>query len=152
VDSKGAVVHLKMEKGKLLEFIDHFGVSGSTINDVFSNALSRGGDFCDIYFEHTIDNLITMEEGIVKEAVKRVSHGAGVRVVHGESAGYAYTEEVTPEKLKEASKIASSITKATPIARPKALQELTFTNRYEVEELTSRTELRQKIHDRNIGR
>jgi len=129
----------------LLEYIDHFGISEATISEVFSHALRRGGHFSEIYFEHTIDNLITMEEGIVKEAVKRISHGAGVRVVHDESAGYAYTEDITPEKLIEASKIASSITSSEPVTKPGKLSQTTFTNTYKIEELTSNTELKQKI-------
>ena len=86
----------------MLEYRDHFGIDDTDMRRILSDALSQGGSYGDIFFEHTIDSLIKMEEGIVKDVEKSISHGAGIRVLKGESTGYAYTEELTKEKMKRA--------------------------------------------------
>lgn len=112
---------------------------------VISLALSRGGDFCELFFEHTIVNQIVMEEGIVKEGEKSISHGVGIRVVKGEGAGYAYTEEISFDKMKEAALIAAAIAGSKAKAGPVSISPVPFTNRYPVEEPTTGTALTRKI-------
>lgn len=129
----------------MLSFRDHFGVDETAMRRIFSLALSRGGDFCELFFEHTILNQIVMEEGIVKEGEKSISHGAGVRVVRGEGAGYAYTEEITLEKMKEAARIAAAIADSRTAAGPVSIFPVPFSNRYPVEEPTTGTPLARKI-------
>lgn len=112
---------------------------------VISEALSRGGDYCDLYFEHTIVNHITMEEGIVKEGGKAISHGVGIRVLKGESSGYAYTEDLSPEKMKRAALTAAAIANSHSSVDPVNVGEVSFANRYRIEEPTTGTPLKEKI-------
>src|SRR4051812_16749059 len=46
-------------------------------------ALSRGGDFADLYFEHHRTSSLSMEEGIIRTASVGVTCGLGVRVLSG---------------------------------------------------------------------
>lgn len=129
----------------MLPFKDYFGVDEQTMQRIFSLALSRGGDFCDLFFEHTIQNQITMEENIVKEGLKSISHGVGIRVVKGEGAGYAYAEEISFETMKEAALTAAAIADAKAAVRPVAVRAVPFTNRYPIEKPMTGTPLAQKI-------
>ena len=43
---------------KLNDYYNHFGVNEKIIQDVIAEALSRGGDYCDLYFQHRIFNYI----------------------------------------------------------------------------------------------
>ena len=43
-----------------------------------------------------------MDESIVKSAAQGVSLGVGVRVISGERTGYAYTGDLSPEKIRKA--------------------------------------------------
>jgi len=129
----------------LLPFRDYFGVDEQMMQRIFSLALSRGGDFCDLFFEHTIQNQITMEENIVKEGIKSISHGLGIRVVRGEGAGYAYTEEISFETMKEAALTAAAIADARATVGPVAVAPVPFTNRYPIENPMTGTALAQKI-------
>ena len=93
----------------MLSFTDHFGIPDDKMISVMGTALSRGAEYCDIYFEHTVENQLTMEEGIVKEGIKWISQGAGIRAVKGEGTGYAYTEDLSLEKMNQAALTAAAI-------------------------------------------
>jgi len=93
------------------------------LNQVIHLALSRGGEFGEVYIEHRISREILLEEGKFKSAVFGISQGAGVRVISGDKTGYAYTDEITPEKLGRAAEVASFVARGAKAARPVNIQE-----------------------------
>jgi TldD protein len=129
----------------LLPFRDYFGVDIPTMQRLFSLALSRGGGYSDLFFEHTVENQLTMEEGIVKQGAKNIAHGMGIRVVKGEGAGYAYTEELSFDKMKEAALTAAAIADSPGVTAPARLAAVSCEDRYPVEEPTTGTPLARKI-------
>jgi TldD protein len=78
-------------------------------NRVIARALEKGGEFADVYVENRISRSILMEESKFKSAVFGISQGAGVRVISGDKTGFAYTDEITDEKLMRAAEIASFV-------------------------------------------
>ena len=46
---------------------------------------------------------------MVKSAAQGVSMGVGVRVISGERTGYAYTDDLSPEKIRKAALVAAHI-------------------------------------------
>jgi TldD protein len=52
-----------------------------------------------------------MEESKFKSAVFGISQGAGVRVISGDKTGFAYTDDITEEKMMRAAEIASFVAK-----------------------------------------
>lgn len=81
------------------------------LNRAIRKALEKGGEFADIYVENRISRTITMEESNFKSAVFGISQGAGVRVISGGKTGFAYTDEITEEKILNAAEVASYIAK-----------------------------------------
>ena len=77
-------------------------------------ALSAGGDYADVYFEYLATNSLGIDEQIVKSATEGVSMGAGVRVIAGERTGYAYSDDLSPAKIRKAAHTAASSPKAPP--------------------------------------
>jgi TldD protein len=55
-------------------------------------ALSRGGEYADLFFEYRAGGGISFEEGITRSASRGVSMGLGVRVQKGDATGYAHVE------------------------------------------------------------
>ena len=49
---------------------------------------------------------------MVKSAAQGVSMGVGVRVIAGERTGYAYSDDLSPEKIKKAARVAAHIASA----------------------------------------
>jgi TldD protein len=72
-------------------------------------ALSKGGDYADLFFEYRAGGGFTFDEGILKAASRGVSMGVGVRVQRGDATGYAYTEDLTWESMKRAAETAAQI-------------------------------------------
>lgn len=70
---------------------------------------ARSIDYADIYCESRISESVSMEEGIVKRAVKNIVRGAGVRATAGEKTGFAYSDELSPRDLEIAADTARYI-------------------------------------------
>ncbi|MGE5420534.1 MAG: TldD/PmbA family protein [Chloroflexota bacterium] len=80
-----------------------------TLSRVIAKALEKGGDFADVYLENRISRQIVMEESKFKSGLYGISQGAGVRVISGNRTGYAYTDEISEEKLLRAAEVASYV-------------------------------------------
>src|SRR5512141_55517 len=90
-------------------FLDRYGLTQSDLERYLAAALSDGGDYADLYFEYTSTSSILVDESLVKTATEGISMGCGVRVLAGEQTGYAYTDDLAPEKILQAAKIAAHI-------------------------------------------
>ncbi len=88
---------------------DHFGVTGAQLRTLVAEGLKGGGDWCDLFFEHTIYNDLLLRDGEVNSGGCHVDYGCGIRVLKGEKTGYAYAETTEPAALLSAAKAAASI-------------------------------------------
>src|ERR1700738_2520820 len=92
-------------------FANRFGITERNLEEYLSEALSAGGEYADLYFEYLATTSIGIDEGIVKSATEGVSLGVGVRVIAGERTGYAYSDDLSPEKIRKAARVAAHIAK-----------------------------------------
>src|ERR1700688_329508 len=90
-------------------FAAKIGLQAKDLESYLADALSQGGDYADIYFEYLATSMIAMDESIVKTATQGVSLGVGVRVISGERTGYAYSDDLSPEKIRKAARVAACI-------------------------------------------
>src|SRR5262249_40603158 len=67
-------------------------LSGDQVAEVLKLALSRGGEFAEVYGEYTINTGIRLDESKIKSLEYGILSGVGVRVVSGEAVGYAYAD------------------------------------------------------------
>jgi TldD protein len=93
------------------------------LNKVILQALAKGGEFSEVYIEHRISRRILLEEGKYKSAVFGISQGAGVRVISGDKTGYAYTDEISQEKLLRAADVASFVARGGLTVKPVDIKE-----------------------------
>jgi TldD protein len=105
----------------LADYYSHFGVDSRVIKEVMDEALSRGGDYCDLFFEHTMGNDIVLEDKAVNRAFSAVDYGVGIRVLKGDQTGYSFTEEITPEAMKLAARTAANIAASQRTVSPVGL-------------------------------
>ena len=92
-----------------LYFIEKLGLSERLMERCLGEALSAGGDYADLYFESVTSTSLGMDEGLVKTASQGISVGCGVRVVSGERTGYAYTDDLSSDRLLRAARTAALI-------------------------------------------
>ncbi len=98
-----------MKQSAIEFFTSRFNINSSEIGQLLTTALSKGGDYADLYFEYRISNSVMLDEQLVKSASKSISQGVGVRVNAGEKTGYAYTDEISLESIKRAALTAAYI-------------------------------------------
>ncbi len=113
-------------------FFDLFKTGKEEINKIFSTALNKGGDYCDIYFEKRASNYIGLEDNNVNKAFTGLDIGVGIRVIKGDQTGFSFTEDLSLKSIIEAAKVAANIADS-PINLYKAdLSEIKFKNLYPV--------------------
>ena len=99
-------------------------IAPEDLRRTLSAALSRGGDFAEIFLEHRVYSSVYMEEDILKETSETIVIGAGVRVLRRDQTGYGYTNDLAPEKLVKAALTAAAIaSSAQPRAKVLAARE-----------------------------
>ena len=114
-------------------FEQRFGVTKENIKKVMAAALSRGGDFADLYFEHSSNLSVGYEDGKVNSAQTSVGLGVGIRVVVGDQTGYAFTEELTVDSMMAAARTAAGIASLTPGKPPVDLTPTRYARHYDVD-------------------
>lgn len=90
-------------------YLDTFSVTIRQMEDLISAALSRGGDFADIYFEYTTGSDLLLRDGEVASGGFNIDYGAGIRVLKGEKTGYAYSEDTGMRNMLSAARAAAMI-------------------------------------------
>ena len=90
-------------------FFERYGLVQADIERYLTAALSAGGDFADLYFEYQTSTSVSLHESMVKSASQGISVGCGVRVLSGERTGYAYTDDLAPERILHAARTAALI-------------------------------------------
>jgi TldD protein len=103
-------------------FFTHLGLSERLLERCLGEALSAGGDFADLYFEAVTSTSLGMDEGIVKTAAQGISVGCGIRVLSGERTGFAYTDDLSAEKLMKAARTAALIASGPQTQRVQGFQ------------------------------
>lgn len=111
-------------------------VDADTARKLLTTALSRGGDYADLFFEYGVAGSYALEEGILKAAARSVSMGLGVRVMKGDATGYAYVQELTPEAMQRAARTAAQIAAAGGVPGPFGFEAAGGRGRYEQQVLS----------------
>ena len=91
------------------KYLDRFGVTVPQMERLTSIALSHGGDFSDLYFEHTTFFNLLLKDGVVSSGGFHTDYGVGIRVLKGEKTGYAYSESTEMADMVKAAEAASAI-------------------------------------------
>lgn len=126
--------------------LKHFEVSEESIKKVLAAALEKGGDYADLYFEHTFSNSVGLRDGEVNSASSEIDYGVGVRVLSGDQTGYAYVENTTLGDMLKAARTAAIIANAAPkkLASTSA-QKIAYKNYYPVKQSWEDISVKQRI-------
>jgi TldD protein len=95
-------------------------------------ALSRGGEFADLFFEYRRGASVVMENGRVRTVGGGIDVGVGVRVVQGSSVGYAYAESLDIDEMMRAAETASRIATDGRAHEPVAVKRRRLRDHYPV--------------------
>jgi TldD protein len=126
-------------------YLDHFEVTTKQLQDLINAALAKGGDYADLYFEHTLNNYSALEDGKVNQAYSNIGYGVGIRVLKGDQTGYAFSENVTQEAMLKAAATAASIADSPGKPVTADIFEYISPNYYPVKTSWENTSVKDKI-------
>ncbi len=146
-------------------FRERYSLDPAVMSSLLSTALSHGGDFAELFFEHRANSAITWEDQRVKSASRHIAQGVGIRVVKGDAIGYAYTESLELDAMRRAAETAGRIGASGERPAPvDATPQLTGVAYYSTNEsmsdapaaakvaLLERADRAARAHDRTITR
>jgi TldD protein len=126
-------------------FENEFGMSDQIYRKVLAEALSKGGDFADLFFEHSISNWIILEDGKVNRAYSDVSLGVGIRTVKEDQVGYGFTQDLTEKSMLKAAATSATIASGEGKAFSGKFADLKTENYYPVKSLLTSVPLESKL-------
>jgi TldD protein len=95
-------------------------------------ALSAGGDYADLYFEYRVSADYVLEDDQIKSVGRGVTMGLGVRVLKGDATGYAYSEDLSYERMAQAARTAGQIASGGGAGRTFDIKPFAGPSRYPV--------------------
>ena len=126
--------------------MQHFGVTHADVRKTLTAALEKGGDYADLFFEHTYTNSVGLQDGAVNRTNSNIDFGMGVRVLSGDQTGYAYIENITLEEMLKAARTAARIASSSMKTKPVSLAERSLkTNYYAISTPWEGVVLKEKI-------
>ena len=140
--------------GRLLAFNDaratgyfrqEFGIDDQLCSQMLETALSKGGDFSDLYFEHTLENWVILEDGKVNRSYGNILLGVGIRTVKGDQVGYAFTQDMSRESMLAAATTAASLVNESPVKTKHAFTDIHLKNYYPFDQSMIDIPLESKI-------
>jgi TldD protein len=80
----------------------------SSIQRTLATALRTGGDFAEVFVEDKRSSSAMLDDGRVEELSSGRDRGAGIRVVVGDTTGFAHTADLTDDGLRVAAEAAAA--------------------------------------------
>jgi TldD protein len=84
-------------------------VESSVVERVLESALSRGGDFAEVFVEDRSTSSAMLDQRKVEELSSGRDRGAGIRVVVGDTTGFAHTADLSEKGLLAAAQAAAAV-------------------------------------------
>ena len=83
-------------------------IDEAVIEGVLSTALRSGGDFAEVFAEDRRGTGARLDDGRVEDLASGRERGAGIRVVSGETTGFAHTSDLSESGLSAAAEAAAA--------------------------------------------
>lgn len=135
-------------------------LSKEELERLLQAALSRGGDFADIFLERKLRTNIDMDEGKIRTVHFGIDQGVGIRVMEKDTTGYAFSDDLSMKKLVETARVASEIAhssgRSVSISRVETphrvfaripLESITENEKLDI---VKRADTAARVHDRRI--
>lgn len=85
------------------------GLGEQDVADTLSMIATRQIDYADIYFQSSWHESLVLEDSIIKDGSFNIDCGVGVRAVTGEKTGFAYSDQISLDGLKQSAIAARGI-------------------------------------------
>jgi TldD protein len=83
-------------------------IEPDVLERTLGTAMANGAEFAEVFAENRRSVSASLDDGRVEQVTSSRDRGAGIRVVAGETTGYAYTSDLTEKGLAEAARTAAA--------------------------------------------
>ena len=83
-------------------------IDPAIVERVLAVGLRTGGDFAEVFIEDKRSSSALLDDGKVEELTSGRDRGAGIRVVRGDTTGFAHTADLSEEGLRSAAESAAA--------------------------------------------
>lgn len=116
------------------------------IENVLTAALSRGGDFAEIFVEDKHNTSIKLVGGLIENNISGRDYGVGIRIFDKLNCIYAYTNDSAEENLIKVAKEAASALEKTAVELSLNLMKSNGSNHNSIKIIPSTVEKKEKIN------
>ena len=88
-------------------------IDSPVLDRVLSEALRHGGEFAEVFAEDRSTSSAVLDDGRVEELSSGRERGAGIRVVSGETTGFAHTADLSEGGLLRVAEAASAVARSS---------------------------------------
>jgi TldD protein len=82
-------------------------IDEDVVSRVIEGALQHGGDFAEVFAEDRRSSSASLDDGRIEDLTSGRERGAGIRVVSGETTGFAHTSDLSEAGLRHAASVAA---------------------------------------------
>jgi TldD protein len=86
-------------------------IEPDVLERILGTAMAGGAEFAEVFAENRRSVSASLDDGKVEQVTSSRDRGAGIRVVAGETTGYAYTSDLSEKGLAEAARTAAAAAK-----------------------------------------
>ncbi|MCG7491534.1 metalloprotease TldD [Vibrio sp. Of14-4] len=97
-------------------------LTAQDIEQTLASIATRQIDYADIYFQSSWHESLVLEDSIIKDGSFNIDRGVGVRAVAGEKTGFAYSDQIQLDALKQSALAARGIAQQGQSAQVQPLQ------------------------------
>ncbi len=113
--------------------------------DLLKKALSRGGEYADIFIESRRMTSLVVEDSRLEKIICGTEAGAGIRILLNGKTAYAYSNDLSPRALLQSASDAGRIASAGPIKTIAALAVMNPSVQFSVRSMPESILLENKI-------
>src|ERR1700709_492536 len=92
--------------------LDPWGLTEADMARALGEIFTHKVDYADLYFQYTRSEGWSLEEGIVKTGSFSIDQGVGVRAISGDRTAFAYSDDLSPDAIRQAAIATRAIAKA----------------------------------------
>jgi TldD protein len=97
-------------------------IEPDVLQRVLSRALAGGGDLAEVFAEDSMTSSAVLDDRRIEELASGRSRGAGIRVIEGETTGFAHTADLSETGLLAAAEAAAAVARQGGGTRTVALE------------------------------
>jgi TldD protein len=87
---------------------DHDLIDSEVLGRVLSTAMRTGGEFAEVFVEDKRTTAAALDDGRIEQVTSGRDRGAGIRVVKGDTTGFAHTADLSEAGLRAAAEAAGA--------------------------------------------